>query len=538
MCLKCFNTSIEGRPKLYRKLTLLVPISIYGFITLVSLFSCLPELLARARALSGTLNCTCTSVFDCNSTIGFNCRRDIAEDAESNYLRLLIPLVSLVFLPIVIFILKYTCLCITSMIENVLNSIRLQRSWIRRQHNEPLGKLLNELYTSITEIVDREAMEEYAKQYLGKYLEELSQCDNFGNDMTFMMAGSVAESFCLPFYPGSVINYTHANISDFDIMLTSKTASASFERNNNSKYYVVYDEGFLDRGFVYLLDKEKNEQFSPRLLKLDFAKTALKMKPNDFKSQKSLSRYLMEIYCCSCMEVIEIKISGPAITIIDPLSSKGFYSDITFAMYCNEWPGMVSDWERRPKKWPKPQDVERIANLGCFLVPKSQALSDREDMTWRISFSKSEVELANLMPPVAKMCFMGLKAIIRDQFAKFPHIISGYCFKSIFLYNLEKTDPEIWLSRSEENISRCFNILLDEVISTFENGLCPHFWIPRIDLFKEYSGGTLSAATTVLNKAKESPTLYIEPFPKGYLESFPKIDQIKVDTECEMDQLV
>ena len=146
--------------------------------------------------------------------------------------------------------------------------------------------------------------------------------------------------------------------------------------------------------------------------------------------------------------------------------------------------------------------------------------------------------MAELMPPVAKMCFMAIKAIRKDKFAKFPQKISSYCLKSILLCTLEKSDPNLWLSQTEDNISRCFHFLLDEVIQAFEEQLCPHFWIPGIDLFKDYSDETLRKATNVLKKVQRRPNFYIEPFPKAYLDRFPKVRQSNDDNDYELVRVI
>ena len=478
---------------------------------------------SRRNVSDYTINCTdndgsWNSSANCNSTTINDCKSNENKDGLTLFQILLIILYS----PIIV-LLPYICLlCATRCFKPIYH----MSERLRTRCNKPLGTLLNELHISIAETMDRECVEIHAKQYLDKLFEALNQHNNFDDGMDILLAGSVAECFSLPFYPGNVWDYKHANISDFDFMISSKTESASFEENTDVKYKVVYGEEFLDTGFVYLFDNETSERVSGILLTEHFRRTALKMKVRDFQYKKSCLRHLSEICYLSCLRnnTIQIKTNGPAITIQSPsLSSFDYYFDITFSVHCSEWPHMISDWKQRSKEWPDARHVERIMNYGCFLVPKSQGKTDRQNLTWRISFSKSELELAKLMPPVAKMCFMGIKALRQDRFAKFPQGISSYCFKSIFLYTLEKTDPKIWSTRSEENISKCFYILLDEVAKAFGNKLCRHFWIPGIDLFKDYSSRTLEEALKVLKKVQRRPNLYIEPFPIGYLKRFPKV---------------
>ena len=279
-----------------------------------------------------TINCNVT-------TISNGCK---SEAKDTGVLGFFIAVFALI--PLFILCVLCPCLCLYC-----INGQKQSCLWLNRWCNKPLGKLLKEFHISVVETVDHETVETHAKQYLDKFFEELSQHTNFCHGMDLMLAGSVAESFSLPFYPGNVLDYRHAIISDFDFMMSSKIESASFEENANVKYKVLCNEQFLDRGFVYLLDNETNERVSANLLKIDFKETALKMKPSDFEFQKSCFRRAMEIAYCSCLQNIEVEMNGPAITIISHFfSSYDFYFDITYSVYCNEWPCNISDWQKRP----------------------------------------------------------------------------------------------------------------------------------------------------------------------------------------------
>ena len=87
--------------------------------------------------------------------------------------------------------------------------------------------------------------------------------------------------------------------------------------------------------------------------------------------------------------------------------------DLTYCLQCKEWPHL-SDWPSRPNRlWPSKEDIERVKNLGCHLVPKSQP-NDKQGVTWRFSFVKAEVELSKLISLTARRCFIALKVIGKD----------------------------------------------------------------------------------------------------------------------------
>ena len=124
-------------------------------------------------------------------------------------------------------------------------------------------------------------------------------------------------------------------------------------------------------------------------------------------------------YCClRChpqnLGVFECRKQGPTVRIgFEKKRQQYFFMDLTYCLQCKEWPHL-SDWPSRPNRlWPSTEDVERVKNLGCHLVPKSQP-NDKQGVTWRFSFSKAEVELSKLISLTARRCFIALKVIGKD----------------------------------------------------------------------------------------------------------------------------
>ena len=273
MTLWCCCTTIKRRSNCYSARSGLICIAIWLFLSFGSLIAFISLIrddftdinctsvnnvtISRRNLSDYTISCTdnnmsLNSSADCNSTTINVCKsnendEDLMRTAASYLAK---TTVAVVLSPFVIFCVLCPCICVR-WATGSSKSICLLSAWLKRGCNKPLGKLLNELHISIVETVNHKSVEKYAKQYLDKFFEELSQHTNFCNGMDLMLSGSVAESFSLPFYPGYVLDYTHANISDFDFMLSSKTESASFEENNNVKYKVVYNEEFLDLLIFY-----------------------------------------------------------------------------------------------------------------------------------------------------------------------------------------------------------------------------------------------------------------------------------------------
>ena len=200
---------------------------------------------------------------------------------------------------------------------------------------------------------------------------------------------------------------------------------------------------------------------------------------------------------------------GPAIHLnlgstVDSVSDR-FNGDVTFALKCHDWPEVISDWSRRwNRKWPSEMEVVRIISRGCHLVPKSQK-DDKEGLTWRMSFSQAEVELASLVPPIARACFIGLKVICKDYLSIACKKLGSYQLKCIFYYTLERTDPEI-----SSNIEKCFHLLLSNLKLAVANRHCPHFWIPEINLFQDLRKKEARKLLKIIEKVQRKAEEYIE----------------------------
>eukprot|EP00111_Clytia_hemisphaerica_P023661 TCONS_00069740-protein len=423
---------------------------------------------------------------------------------------------------------------------------------------KPLVSVMKELYHCIVESVDRLVIENDTIDLLRKCLDLDA---NFSDSIAMFTVGSGAEQFSLPYYPGLGI-FQHGNISDFDLMMSPKEESAAFESDQGTKYRVVSFAANLPKGFIHLY--EGNEILSAKSKRENLEGIVLNIPSINFNKIYWLS------YLCNCASVllcyyttdnccsndqITVKINGPAITVFSrAFSAYNLYYDITLSIHCMDWPSQVSDWEHRPKKWPSNEDVKRIMAYGCHLVPKSPENGDEK--AWRISFSKNEVELSKLIPPVARMCFITIKSIRKNDY--YLSKISSYSLKTIFLNTLEKTAPNQWFSWDDENISTCFDLLLNEVIRAFETKQCQHFWISDINLLTcDGSTGMFSKKDDtfcakvfphspksndyyieqilkVLRRVKENPHLYVQPFPKKFLKRFPKI----IETENQDNDFI
>ena len=75
-----------------------------------------------------------------------------------------------------------------------------------------------------------------------------------------------------------------------------------------------------------------------------------------------------------------------------------FTSIISFdnvsCFYYPYWPEISEEWLKRERKWPSEDVVKKIADKGCYIVPKQSRPDEIHRLEWRYSFSLAEIKLA------------------------------------------------------------------------------------------------------------------------------------------------
>jgi len=380
-----------------------------------------------------------------------------------------------------------------------------------KSHEHSLVSILRALYMFIPDEETLTRIDEKARENV-IIAQKVMERELRVGEMELFMAGSTSERFNLPVTPcwcqtNGVSEISHPIVSDFDYMISPTAVKASF--TSEQGYLVITDNPKLQPGFVQLHDNESGNLIGARTLKGALLGVTKALKVEDFRDFQPDAI----CYCFRRLTIANAKVKGPAIELSIGTTvnlADRFYCDLTFSVKCLQWPETVSDWTSRPgKKWPLPHEVVRIASLGCHIVPKSQP-NDKEELSWRISFSRAEVELSKLIPPTARMCLVGLKIIAKDYLSVACSRISSYQLKSLLFYAMEKTDPQFWLN--EENLEQCFFHLFENLLESVTNKYCPHFWIPQVNLFADLEKRDIKKLTKVLRKILKSPQHYIEEF--------------------------
>ena len=393
-----------------------------------------------------------------------------------------------------------------------------------RKHKLNLDEVLNHLYSNVTDNSQQTiSTDEETRRILQTVCKDISDKTCY-KDMEILLAGSTAEQFSKPTNPEEAADHQskHALLSDFDYMMfpQSHTVQFAFGDNGMSVYTGEFSPDYL--GFVCLFDKN-GENILSRNLKKKLQKVIKSsiQKNNLFGYGKYRDQMNMDTYHDHASNILylpksssTIKVGGPAVQIkINTKTENHWNLDLTFSLKSLEWPAQISDWGTRPRKWPAESQVKDIVSLGCHIVPKSHK-NDKKGATWRVSFSKAEVELSKLISPVARMCYIGLRMIHRDYFHACPNL-GSYSLKCVFFYALEDTDQAFWTD--VQNIQVCFDFLLGKVLECLQESCCPHYWIAGINLFENLGKNERKWALKRFETIRVNPNRYIEHYHKVYV---------------------
>jgi hypothetical protein len=312
-----------------------------------------------------------------------------------------------------------------------------------------------------------------------------------------VLLGSVAEGYGIPYTlkKPKISAFISTLRTDLDFMLCFESIGASFSGNGNILIDPIVPKGIGFLGFAQLKSLITGRVISSKDITKQ-AKNAVSC-----TNVKNLSKFVPCFGKCEFFMCLSHQTHGPAIKISIP---GAFEADITVCIKCFEWPPF-SDWPTRKKYWPSLENVHRIKSRGCHLVPKS-APSDKEQTSWRFSFSLAEVELSKLVPKTARKCFLALKIILKDHLQPVD-CFTSYQLKTVFLNTLEKTPVNFWV---DENIEECFLTLLKELHDALVFRRCPHYWFSSVNLFHEYNNPKQVRSTVrKLQRIAENPAPFL-----------------------------
>ena len=125
--------------------------------------------------------------------------------------------------------------------------------------------------------------------------------------------------------------------------------------------------------------------------------------------------------------------------------------------------------------------IDKMANMGCFVVGVGHPTSIERNIEWRLSFSLQEREMMFSMNIVQHKCYIVLKMIKKDLIEPIVgKSISSYHLKTCMFHTIENTKSNIWKRR---NLFQCVLLCLSVLLKWVTKGYCPNYFIKEENMF-------------------------------------------------------
>jgi tetratricopeptide (TPR) repeat protein len=167
------------------------------------------------------------------------------------------------------------------------------------------------------------------------------------------------------------------------------------------------------------------------------------------------------------------------------VSDKDDNLDCAVCVHSRQWISPAHKWVRRPNtSWPSSELKSMIIDHGIFFVPIGCKGSKNEDIEWRFSFSVAEKLLIYSFTHVQLICYALMKIILKDVIDSDDDckgLLCSYYIKNIIFWVSEELPLSLW---RPENLIYCFMKCFERLLYCVEYSMCPHYFIPEINMFE------------------------------------------------------
>ena len=167
------------------------------------------------------------------------------------------------------------------------------------------------------------------------------------------------------------------------------------------------------------------------------------------------------------------------------LSNEDDTVDFAVCFHSRQWISPAHKWVRRNNtSWPSSELKSKIIDHGTLFVPIGCKGSKNEDIEWRFSFSVGEKLLIYSFTHVQLICYALMKILLKDVIDSDDDckgLLCSYYIKNIIFWVSEELPLSLW---RPENLIYCFMRCFERLLYCVEYSMCPHYFIPEINMFE------------------------------------------------------
>jgi len=204
-------------------------------------------------------------------------------------------------------------------------------------------------------------------------------------------------------------------------------------------------------------------------------------------------------------KILTCEKNGVSTTIVMMNGGTRIMYDIVPVVSFRGWPAVAMGWLSEPHFWDNIVQEDEVIT-GFHLVPASSTMG-KQDVEWRLSFARSEVQLKRYIPGAFMKTFYAYKAIMTRALGRYCKIIKPYILRSLLLWACDRVKLE--QLAKEETISDMLLGLIDDMLQCLISRSCPNYFIPQCNMIGHLDDETVLKLCQVVLMVRSDPAEHV-----------------------------
>nr|XP_039250003.1 protein MB21D2-like [Styela clava] len=239
---------------------------------------------------------------------------------------------------------------------------------------------------------------------------------------------------------------------------------------------------------------EKNHYLSPPKVCQWFSETVTQVVQSMQKSHRQGDPLITEIHS-----------NGSVTTIILAYGGTRIMYDLVPVISFRGWPAVAMGWLTENHYWDGIIPEEEVIT-GFHLVPACSTVG-RKDVEWRLSFSRSEVQLKRFIPEAFMKTFYAFKAIMNRALGRHTKIVKPYILRALLLWACDRV--KLQCLASDDNVPDTLLGLIDDVLQCLLSRSCPNYFIPQYNMLSHLDDQTVLKLCQVVLMVRSDPAEHV-----------------------------